>query len=65
MSPKQVNFGCSQILQIPRSRTYKQELALTNEMELFVFTWANQSFVCYVTFSSHAHHVIFQHGMQL
>ena len=29
---------------------YKQELALTNEMELFVFTWANQSFVCYVTF---------------
>ena len=34
----------------PRSRTYKQELALTNEMELFVFTWANQSFVCYVTF---------------
>ena len=29
---------------------YKQELALTNEMELFVFTWANQSFVCYVMF---------------
>ena len=36
--------------QIPRSCTYKQELALTNEMELFVFTWANQSFVCYVMF---------------
>ena len=29
---------------------YKQELALTNEKELFVFTWANQSFVCYVMF---------------
>ena len=28
-------------------------------------TWANQSFVCYSRFSSHAHHVIFQHGMQL
>ena len=34
----------------PSGEPCKQELALTNEMELFVFTWANQSFVCYVTF---------------